>query len=87
MNPQTETQCPFCSRELEDPKELEDGLCSSDDCPRHTIAFNLIEFNHTTKERFTLNKSPLTFREAKERAKQRAPHTQNKLYLQEVKQP
>lgn len=27
--------CPECGRTLEDPSELETGLCSSDDCPRH----------------------------------------------------
>ena len=31
--PDTPT-CPHCGRELED-EELLDGVCSSDDCPRH----------------------------------------------------
>ena len=31
----TPPMCPFCGRDLEDPIELETGLCTSDDCPRH----------------------------------------------------
>jgi hypothetical protein len=27
--------CPHCDRELEEHIELESGLCTSDDCPRH----------------------------------------------------
>jgi hypothetical protein len=27
--------CPHCFRTLEDKQELDSGLCSSDDCPRH----------------------------------------------------
>jgi hypothetical protein len=27
--------CPHCARDLEDAQEIADGLCSSDDCPRH----------------------------------------------------
>jgi len=27
--------CPHCFRTLEDKPELDSGLCTSDDCPRH----------------------------------------------------
>jgi hypothetical protein len=28
-------RCPHCDRTLEDETELQTGLCTSDDCPRH----------------------------------------------------
>jgi len=29
--------CPHCFRTLEDKQELDSGLCTSDDCPRHDV--------------------------------------------------